>query len=542
MSDQGTPKPAQGHGWFARRSVGTKLSIGFTTLILITLIVVLAGFGAADRVATDIERTLSVRAPIAATSEQARTDLLRLLGAVQGYLSLGQQSYRDDYAAALGALHADLDDFDDVLRRRAEAYPEEAGAAVGARIRIESVHAALLELEPLVAELFALRDDQLEREPALRMLIQDAGPPIGRTLSASGELIRLEAERDPTPQSVRRLADLSRFQSTFLASALGLRGYVTTGRQAFRFEYDAGRSAAQSAWDDVLSSGVPSDPIEVGNIETVTASLGALEDFGSEMLDIVGSDQARVDLYRLQTEVVPLTDRMLGELESTASEQAALLREELSDNSEALSSTVVATVAIGLAGVFVAAALAFLIWRAISPPIRRLTSAAEQVAGGDLSTRATIESADEIGTLATTFNEMTGRLETTVGELNDTNEAQARYIEQVKLVTDAAEALETDEFNGEALDGVVGRDDALGVLALTFQRMAREVKAREATLLAQVRELRIEIDERRQSEKVAEITDTEYFRSLRGRASRLRGIVRSDAAHPDSEEPDSERP
>ena len=164
------------------------------------------------------------------------------------------------------------------------------------------------------------------------------------------------------------------------------------------------------------------------------------------------------------------------------------------------------------------------------------------MAGGDLSTRATVESADEIGTLATTFNEMTGRLETTVGELNVTNEAQAQYIEQVKLVTDAAEALETDEFNGETLDGVGSRDDALGVLALTFQRMAREVKARETTLKAQVRELRIEIDEHRQSEKVAEITDTEYFRSLRGRAGRLRGIVRSDAADPDSQEPDSERP
>jgi hypothetical protein len=55
--------------------------------------------------------------------------------------------------------------------------------------------------------------------------------------------------------------------------------------------------------------------------------------------------------------------------------------------------------------------------------------------------------------------------------------------------------------------------------------MAREVRAREDRLKAQVRELRIEIDEARQAKRVAEITDTEYFKDLRARASDLRRVV-----------------
>jgi hypothetical protein len=40
-----------------------------------------------------------------------------------------------------------------------------------------------------------------------------------------------------------------------------------------------------------------------------------------------------------------------------------------------------------------------------------------------------------------------------------------------------------------------------------------------------VRELTIEIDEKRQESKVAEITNSEYFKDLRGRAQELRKMV-----------------
>ena len=56
--------------------------------------------------------------------------------------------------------------------------------------------------------------------------------------------------------------------------------------------------------------------------------------------------------------------------------------------------------------------------------------------------------------------------------------------------------------------------------------MAREVQAREARLREQVRELRIEIDHARQARQVAEITDTDFFRDLSGRAADLRRIIR----------------
>jgi hypothetical protein len=58
--------------------------------------------------------------------------------------------------------------------------------------------------------------------------------------------------------------------------------------------------------------------------------------------------------------------------------------------------------------------------------------------------------------------------------------------------------------------------------------MAGEVRAREERLRREVAELRIEIDEAKQAQRVAEITGSDYFQDLRGRAAELRRMVDPD--------------
>jgi two-component system cell cycle response regulator len=102
---------------------------------------------------------------------------------------------------------------------------------------------------------------------------------------------------------------------------------------------------------------------------------------------------------------------------------------------------------------------------------------------------------------------------------------ELEYLEQVGHVIRAAGSVEAGEFDLAELGGVAARDDALGTLARVFSRMADEVRAREERLKEEVRELRIEIDDARQTRKVAEITGTDYFKDLRARAGELRRSV-----------------
>lgn len=102
---------------------------------------------------------------------------------------------------------------------------------------------------------------------------------------------------------------------------------------------------------------------------------------------------------------------------------------------------------------------------------------------------------------------------------------ELEYLEQVGHVIGAAGAVEAGTFQGSSLDDVAKREDALGQLARVFQTMAHKVVARENKLKQQIQELKIEIDQSRQAKKVAEITDSDYFKSLRGQASDLRSII-----------------
>jgi nitrogen fixation/metabolism regulation signal transduction histidine kinase len=71
-------------------------------------------------------------------------------------------------------------------------------------------------------------------------------------------------------------------------------------------------------------------------------------------------------------------------------------------------------------------------------------------------------------------------------------------------------------------DAPVMTEDEVGALARVFNDMLSKVRERERRLKEQVQQLRIEIDEVRAAQKVAEITETDYFRDLQKRASGLR--------------------
>jgi HAMP domain-containing protein len=87
----------------------------------------------------------------------------------------------------------------------------------------------------------------------------------------------------------------------------------------------------------------------------------------------------------------------------------------------------------------------------------------------------------------------------------------------------AAAAVEGGSYAPGSLDPVAARRDEIGRLAQVFDRMARQVRAREERLQREIKELSVQIDEGKRRRQVAEITETDYFQDLQRRAEELRG-------------------
>ncbi len=151
-------------------SIGGKLSFGFGLLVALTLVVVALVYLASDRATESIERISHERAPAARTAADAHANLLRMVADVQAYLALGDESYRLDYDAAREAFETNLTEL--------EPSVIAAEGDDGARRSLprHRPRPAYGQWTPLPAQLFALRDDQLQREPALRILIEEANP------------------------------------------------------------------------------------------------------------------------------------------------------------------------------------------------------------------------------------------------------------------------------------------------------------------------------------------------------------------------------
>jgi two-component system sensor histidine kinase BaeS len=126
----------------------------------------------------------------------------------------------------------------------------------------------------------------------------------------------------------------------------------------------------------------------------------------------------------------------------------------------------------------VVALLGMLISRGVTNPLAQLTQAASLMAAGEYSQRVQVRTKDEVGKLATAFNEMAAALEQDVGELRR-QEALRREL-AANVSHDLATPLTAIQgFTEALLDGVIEddrqREETLRVIAKEVVRLRRLV-------------------------------------------------------------------
>src|SRR5262245_23272649 len=155
-----------------RLNIGGKLTLGFGILVALTLLVVGLNYLGSFKAVTNIKRTGELSAPSAVASAQAQANLLRMLSEVRGYLALGDEAYREGYRKARSAFDSDLQLLEQLLHK------DEAARAVavssGVDSKLVALKFALERWAELPERLFELHNDQLRREPALKILVTDA--------------------------------------------------------------------------------------------------------------------------------------------------------------------------------------------------------------------------------------------------------------------------------------------------------------------------------------------------------------------------------
>jgi signal transduction histidine kinase len=89
---------------------------------------------------------------------------------------------------------------------------------------------------------------------------------------------------------------------------------------------------------------------------------------------------------------------------------------------------IIQAVVIGFA---VTTVISLIISKALLSPVQGMTKAAAAMADGDFSSKISVDSLDEIGILATTFNDMASQIENMIGELTNAEKMRREFVANV---------------------------------------------------------------------------------------------------------------
>ncbi len=399
---ESTARRIPGSGLLRNRSIGTKLSLGFGILVALTLVVIGLSLWAGNEATATIRNTSEIRQPTALAAYRAQASLYRMMTDMRGYLVLGEPQFIQSYRAS-------EQDFRQHLARL-----QELSGALGPedQRRLQELQDNYKRWLSYPDRLFALRDDQMDREPAYALLNTRGTELGGQVLINTNLLIDTIARQTPSETNTVILRDVAKFEGSFAAMFSGLRGYVTTRNSLFRYyEYENNLFINNEVWNRLMSQQGALTNDQRAILLAIDANRKTfLAEVPEQAFQIMQSPRWRLDLDLFSTEVTPLTDTMQRLLRELTASQQAELEADLTHGSTSLYISRMQTLVGGAFAVLLGLALAWLFRQNIVGPIRRLTQVAEQIRAGDLVIQAHVESGDEIGTLATTFNSMTHQL------------------------------------------------------------------------------------------------------------------------------------
>lgn len=415
-------------------SISNKLTIGFGLLVGLTLMVVVRIYLSSWMATMNISRTQKLSVPAALASAQAETSLLNMSSHVRAYLATGESEYRNLYQKARQEFESELLNLISLLDRDSTSEDHQ---------RLTELNNKYQNWKILQDKLFALRDNYFENQPALLILKEEGDTAIAIIISNITQIMEIQAQKPSTSANIHLLKEIADFKTSFALLVSSLRAYLVTQEPSFRFEYVGNLKDNQEIWEHLLTKTDTLTPSQKQLLIDIEKNREQFLTLPPKVFTIIEEHQNRQDLYLFMTKAEPLAEEMFKLLQDIVQSQQQKLSEDLQQGSQSLISAQWQTILAGILALLVAISMALLLREKIAAPIVRLTEATTQIMQGDFDTKAIVESEDEIGRLAHTFNQMTLYLKKSRQELENYNQSlEARIQERTIALSEAKEIAE----------------------------------------------------------------------------------------------------
>jgi two-component system, OmpR family, sensor histidine kinase MtrB len=167
------------------------------------------------------------------------------------------------------------------------------------------------------------------------------------------------------------------------------------------------------------------------------AGFGVVPAIPAKMAQEVRSGSSPSGLWSMWTRMVvgssstPVPGLLIGGQFGTGGEYQLYYFFPLTAEQQTISAIQRDMLLVGIAAVFLLAAIAWLVTRWVVAPVRQAASGARRLSAGHLSERMEVRGTDELASLATAFNEMAESLQEKLAELEDLSQVQRQFVSDV---------------------------------------------------------------------------------------------------------------
>jgi signal transduction histidine kinase len=358
----------------------------------------------------NINRTQELRMPIALSSSEAQSDLLKMLSNVRAYLVTGDSIFRQQYQES-------RHDFEQNLAEMEVLFQEwQAPIQLEQLKNLRKFYEAWSELPPY---LFDLKDNRFESEPAFRLWEEEGEILTLQILDNIDKISREQKEKFLSGSNLSLFTESIEFRINFSLLIADIRNYITTRQEKYRFDYVAHYRLTQSSLAFLKDRADLLSQDQQEYLDEVNEKFLKIEAIIEKIMLIMEGDRYREDLYVYQSKAEPIAKEMLIILNYIVETQELQFTSELKSGVSSLNTSQLQTLIGSLFVLSLGILMTLVLRRTISDPIQRLTEVTRSVRAGNLDIKASVESGDEIGILSKTLNEMTDSLKQSLNALEN---------------------------------------------------------------------------------------------------------------------------
>ena len=379
-----------------------RLVLGFAAVCSVLVIAVGYAVYVVSGVSVTINRMVELRSPVAVQSTQLVGNLYSTLATLRGYLLAGNPRDKEDRAA----MWTELDRTRAVFDKMSEQFTGPENKRKWS------------EVKELIA-LFRAAQDRVEAiaftpdaYPATKLLLEQAAPRIATMFEQLTNLINDEENLEAIPERKRLLKVMADARGNLAAAAAEIRMFLLSGDRSNKGQFGQHWRSFEQAFSVLGARRALLNPNQKVAFETLVKAQDEFALLPGQMFEIRESAAWNAPVHMLTTQAVPLALRILDLVEGPKqadgarsggikTSQQKLLIAESQEVLGGMSFLQNAQWALLIAGLIIAAVLAYFTTRSIVPPIARMTGIMGKLADGDTSVQVPgIGRTDEIGEMA----------------------------------------------------------------------------------------------------------------------------------------------